>query len=490
MIIYQRKSLKRINRMFFGREEELEQLRGLWRKRVASLVTCRGRRRIGKSVLIEEFAKRTGSKFIKIEGKRPEKGWTNAIELQAFAEQLSAQTGAESTAPSNWLNAYIRLSDKIADGEKTVVLLDEISWLGHYDETFAATLKIAWDNYFKKHDRLVLVVCGSVSGWIRDHIIDNRAFLGRRSLDMVVRELPLSECVKFWGSAAERIDTREIVDVLSVTGGVPRYLEEVDPTLSAAENIRRMCYMPNALLRVDFSEMFNDVITEQPVFTGRVLRALTDGPKSVTEIASAVDAEKSGRISRALEMLAECGLVSADAGLNPETGAEVRERRYRLRDNYSRYYLKFVEPVVRMIDDGSYRFSSLSMLDGWSAVMGLQFENLVVNNYVQLMPHLHMGGTLITSAAPYRKGAVRGRGRGCQIDLLIQAQGMICIVETKRCDIDKSIIAEVDRKVSCISRPQGVSVRTALVFDGRIDPTVEANGYFDAIVPFSRLLGN
>ena len=142
-----------------------------------------------------------------------------------------------------------------------------------------------------------------------------------------------------------------------------------------------------------------------------------------------------------------------------------------------------------MIDDGSYRFVSLSMLDGWDAVMGLAFESLVVNNYVDLLPLLHLGGTLITSAAPYRKSAVRGRGRGCQIDLLIQSQGMICVVEVKRRDIDKSIIREVDEKVSCISRPPGVSIRTALVFDGTIAPTVEANGYFDAIIPFRRLLG-
>ena len=408
---------------------------------------------------------------------------------RALAEQLAAQTGAETTPPSNWLNAFIRLSDKIVDGEKTVVLLDEISWLGYFDNTFAATLKIAWDNYFKKHDRLVLVVCGSVSSWIRENIIDNGAFLGRRSLDIVLKELPLKECVKFWGESAKRIDARDILDVLSVTGGIPRYLEEIDPGLSASENIRRLCYLPNAILRVDFDEMFNDVITEQPVFVGKVLRILVDGPKSVTEIASALGTEKSGRISKALEMLAETGLVSSDAGLNPETGTEVRTRRYRLRDNYTRFYLKFVEPVGRMIDDGSYRFVSLSMLDGWDAVMGLAFENLVVNNYVDLLPLLHLGGTLITSAAPYRKSAVRGRGKGCQIDLLIQSQGMICVVEVKRRDIDKSIIREVDEKVSCISRPPGVSIRTALVFDGTIAPTVEANGYFDAIIPFRRLLG-
>ena len=229
--------------MFFGREEELNQLSSLWRKSVSSLVTCRGRRRIGKSVLIEEFSRRTKARFIKIEGKRPQKGWSNETELEAFAEQLAAQTGAETTPPSNWLNAFIRLSDKITDDEKTVVLLDEISWLGHFDDTFAATLKIAWDNYFKKHDKLILVVCGSVSGWIRDNIIDNGAFLGRRSLDMVLKELPPAECAKFWGEAARRIDTREIIDVLSVTGGVPRYLEEIDPSLSASENIKRLCYL-------------------------------------------------------------------------------------------------------------------------------------------------------------------------------------------------------------------------------------------------------
>lgn len=475
--------------MFFGRELELDQLCALWHKKVASLVTCRGRRRIGKSVLIEEFARRTGAKFIKIEGKRPEKGWSNEDELKAFAEQLAVQTGAETTPPSNWLNAFIRLSDKIPDNEKTVVLLDEVSWLGHFDDAFAGTLKVAWDNYFKKHDRSILVVCGSVSGWIKENIIASGAFYGRRSLDIVLRELPIKECAKFWGEAARRTDAREIIDVLSVTGGVPRYLEEIDPSLSASENIRRLCYLPNAILRVDFDEMFNDVITDQPAFTGKVLRTLVNGPKSVTEIAAALETEKGGRISRALETLAETGLVSPDAGLNPETGAEVRERRYRLRDNYSRYYLKFIEPAKRMIDDGSYRFVSLAMLDGWNTVMGLAFENLVVNNYVSLLPYLHLGHTLITSAAPYRKSAVRGRSKGCQVDLLIQSQGMICIVEIKRCDIDKSAIAEVDAKVSCISRPPGVSIRTALVFDGILAPTVEANGYFDAIIPFRELLG-
>lgn len=476
--------------MFFGRERQIAQLEALWKKSVSSLVTCRGRRRIGKSTLIEAFARKTGSRFIKIEGAKPKRQFTNANELETFAVQLSAQTGSDPTPPSNWLNAFMRLNDKIRDDERTVVLLDEVSWLGHYDDMFADTVRVAWENYWKKHDRLIVVLCGSVSSWIKDNVIDNSAYLGRRSLDLVVKELPLSECVKFWGAAAERVSPREIIDVLSVTGGVPRYLEEIDPSVSADENLRRICYSPNSILRVDFDEMFNDVITEQPQFTAQVLRCLVDGPQSATDIAGMLGMEKGGRISDALAQLVEAGLVAILSGKNPETGADIRERRYRLADNYSRYYLKYVERVKGMVDDGSYEFVSLARLPGWETVMGLQFENLVLNHYVELLPYLHLDGVLVTSASPYRKIGRSGRNQGCQIDLLLQSENMLYFVEMKRQkEIGREVMAEVDRKIKCISRPDGVSARAALVYDGTLEPAVETNGYFDALVPFRRLLG-
>ena len=162
--------------MFFGREEQIEQLEGLLRKRTASLVTCRGRRRIGKSTLIEVFAERAGCRFIKIEGRRPRPSFTNDDELMTFAQQLASQTSAETTPPSSWLDAFRRLNSQISDDESTVVLLDEVSWLAHYDKCFSEDLKIFWDNLFKKHDRLMLVLCGSVSSWLRDNIIDSGTF--------------------------------------------------------------------------------------------------------------------------------------------------------------------------------------------------------------------------------------------------------------------------------------------------------------------------
>lgn len=467
--------------MFFGRDDQLEALMALWNKRVPSLVTCRGRRRIGKSTLVAEFARRTSSRFIKIEGLRPKEKLSNADELASFARQLARQTGGDDTPPADWDRAFARLDEKIGTG-KTVILLDEISWMGHYDAAFPETFKVAWDNLFKRHKRLVMVLCGSVSSWIRENIVDNGAFAGRRSLDIVVRELPLRVCARFWGSAAERTDVREIIDILSVTGGVPRYLEEIDPALPAAENIRRMAFLPNGILATDFEDIFRDAFDRSPGIRADILRALCNGPKNVAGVAAALGRAKSGHISTALETLAEAGFVSADEGANPETGAPVQQKRFRLSDNYARFYLRYIEPALKMIGKGAYAFASLEQLEGWESVMGLAFENLVVNNFRELLPRLGLDRSLLLSAAPFRR-------KNLQVDLLLQTSRSLCLVEVKRRrEIGREIVADMAEKIGKIGTRPGRSLKTALVYCGSLHPSIEAEGYFDALIDIRSLL--
>lgn len=477
--------------MFFGRTDILANLDLLWGKSVSSFVTCRGRRRIGKSTLIEVFAERSGARFIKIEGSRPRETSSDEKQRAAFAKQLRSQCGTEAAVPADWLDAFVRLSTAIRDGERTVVLLDEISWMAAFDDTFSDTLKIAWDNHLKKHDRLILVVCGSASAWIRDEIVDNRAFYGRRSLDVIVPELSIADCAAFWGERVSRTSSREILDILSVTGGVPRYLEEVNPSLTAKENLRRMCFIPKAPLRQDFDEMFGEVISRQPRFVSAVMRALIAGSRSVTEIARTLQVGKGGNITAALDQLEEAGLVSSDVGLNPETGAQVRERRYRLKDNYVRFYLKYIEPIKASIDNGAFEFDGLEVFSGWESVMGLAFENLVINHVRDLIEPLHLKGATILSAAPYlRRASERSGIRGCQVDLLIQTKSSLCVVEIKRqAKLGQEVIAEMKERIVALPHQPRATIRAALVYDGELARSVEGEGYFDAIVPFARLLG-
>jgi len=101
---------------------------------------------------------------------------------------------------------------------KHLILLHEISWMGGEDKDFAGKLKGAWDNHFKKNDALNLVLCGSVTTWIEENILQDKGFVGRVSLDIVLKELSLPEANEFWRKAPS-ISATEKLKILSVTGG-------------------------------------------------------------------------------------------------------------------------------------------------------------------------------------------------------------------------------------------------------------------------------
>ena len=183
------------------------------------------------------------------------------------------------------------------------------------------------------------------------------------------------------------------------------------------------------------------------------------------------------------------GFVAADEGINPATGRPAKCTRYRISDNYTRFYLKYILPYARTIDENAYRFAGLDALPGWNAIMGLQFENLIVNNLSALLPRLGLDRVLLKSAAPWRQMPTQRR-RGCQIDLLLQSEKSVVVVEIKRKNvIGPEIEKEIADKVKALDLPRDVSVRTALVYDGDLSPAVEANGYIDAIIPARELLG-
>lgn len=472
--------------MFVGREEHLNDLTALLRKKTPSLVTCRGRRRIGKSTLIHEFAKKA-ARLIAIEGLAPRVGLANRDQLQAFAQQLARQSAIPEVALDNWSQAFQLLASVVRD-EWTVILLDEISWLGGYDPDFPGHLKTAWDSVFKKHPKLVLVLCGSVSAWITENILKNTGFVGRDSWDIVLEELPLHHCNRFWGKASDRISSTEKLCFLSVTGGVPKYLEEMDPGLSAEENIRRLCFQREGMLFRDFEQIFADVFGKRAAAYRAIVESLARGSRTVSEISAALGKERSGRMSEYLQDLVLGGFVARDTAFDPKTARPTRMERFRLRDNYARFYLRYVAPRRAGIEQGLLRGLTLDQLPEWDAVMGLQFENLVLSNVPSLARHLGLERTPLLAASPYSQRAT-ARKKGCQIDLLLRTKHALYVVEVKRRkSIPLAVVSEVREKVLHLPRDRSLSVRTALVYEGTLDPRVEVEGYFDFIIPFARFL--
>lgn len=473
--------------MFIGREEELALLGRLWNKSCASLVTCRGRRRIGKSRLIEEFALRSQSAFICLDGLAPRVGLDNAAQLKNFHIKLSQYTQVQNI-PDNWYEAFSRLNACIDDQRRTVILLDELSWMGMYDPDFPGYLKSAWDSFFKKHDRLIMVLCGSVSTWITENILNNTAFVGRRSCDILLGELSLHDSLKFWGSKLPRWSTEELTAILSITGGIPRYLEEIDTSLTADENIRQMCFTPSGILFQDFPEIFNDTLGGNYPLKRKMLQGLASQARSAGQLAKDLTHDLNGYFCNALQELEIAGFIRRETGVNPQTGKPLRENLYRLIDNYTRFYLRCLVPHKEQIKNATFVYASFDLLPGWQTILGLQFETMILNNLHSLLPVIGLDKTLILSAAPYyRKSGITTRG--CQIDLLIQTKSSLYVVEIKhQHKISAAIIKEMQEKTAALDKPKNKSVRTVLVYEGELAPAIEYDNIFDFVVPVERLL--
>ena len=176
-------------------------------------------------------------------------------------------------------------------------------------------------------------------------------------------------------------------------------------------------------------------------------------------------------------------------GLNPATGKPVREIRYRLRDNYTRFYLRYILPRRETVLNGFYKSVPLERMPGWETVMGLQFENLVLNNFSSLAARIGLLGRNVLSAAPYFKSG-RKSGKGLQIDYLVQLPRCTYVVEIKRMRrIGAAVEEEVQQKLDRLKLAPGRSVKAVLVYDGELDPQVEEDGFFDSLVSADCLLG-
>jgi len=474
--------------MFIGRNRELQELESFWGRDHGVLITCRGRRRIGKSTLIDEFASRTARNYISVSGLAPRKGMTDVKQREHFCETIAEYAERPVEYAPTWSQAFRQLDALLIHPGRTVVLIDEISWLGGYNPDFAGYLKTAWDKYLHKHAEMILVLCGSVSTWIAENILDSTGFVGRDSYDIDLKELSLKDSVTLFGPSGERMSTTEKLDILSLTGGVPKYLEEVRPELSVDENFRRLCFLPRSLLFREFNETFSGVFGAKVATRGRILRMLATKSQTTTDLAAQEEKTPNGGYVKALRDLQYAGFVAEESGLSPLTGKPLKETRYRVKDNYTRFYLKTIEPRASAIKDGLFEFSSLEQLNGWEGILGLQFQNLILNRVNDIFPHLGLEQSLVLSAAPYTQNATL-RNKGCQIDLLIRTSRTLFVVEIKRKkQIGHDIIEEVAEKVRRLKYDKALSVRTALVYDGELAKSVPADRYFDFIVPAGTLL--
>ncbi len=473
---------------FIGRKIELARLNGLLSKRSASLVVVRGRRRIGKSRLLKEFGRDLKSFFFSGLPPKNKTKVTNIAQKKEFANQLKQQ-GIPGVVPDDWSNLFWHLAQHTKEG-RVVIVLDEISWMGSKDPNFLGKLKNAWDLHFSNNPQLILIICGSMSAWIEKNILSNTGYLGRVSLDLSLDELPLRDAAAFWAPYSDRISSYEKFKILSVTGGVPLYLELIRPEHSAEENIRDMCFTKGGLLVREFAQIFSDLFSRKSGSYQQIVECLADGPKDISEICRLLNKQKSGLYSEHMHNLVESGYVKRDFTWHLDTENCSKHTKYRLSDNYLRFYIKYIQPNELQIENGLFSLHSLTSLPAWESIMGLQFENLVVHNRKMLWEILAIDPSDIVMDGPFFQTKTAERP-GCQIDYLVQTRFQtLYLFEVKfaKKHIGMNVVEEVEKKRESLRVPKHCSTRPILIHVNGVDDSVYDTRYFDKIIDFGQLL--
>lgn len=473
---------------FIGRQNELEELKQLLKKNSTSLVVIKGRRRIGKSRLLEEFGKLFKNTFF-FSGLPPTPETTNQSQKNEFAKQLSRQIHKSNFNIDDWGDLFWTLSQHTKKGS-VLIVLDEISWMGSKDPDFLGKLKNSFDLYFKKNDKLILAICGSSSAWIEKNILSSTGFLGRESLVLTLEELPLKDCVEFWGSEKTRVSAHEKLKLLSVTGGVPRYLEHIQPHISAEANIQNMCFKTSGILFDEFEKIFSDLFAPKNGLYKNIVHFLSNGVSDQKSISEAIGLKISGDISDYLNDLIKSGFISRDYTWDIKNGELSSLSHYRLKDNYSRFYLKYILHNRAKIEAGNMKNMSLSSLKGWTTIMGLQVENLVLSNRDLIKNSLKIDPNEIICDNPYFQRKTEKK-QGCQIDYLIQTKFntlYLCEIKYSKNLIGPQVIDEMKEKIKQLSLPRHFSYRTVLIHVNGVSEALEESQYFSHILDLSEFL--
>jgi hypothetical protein len=283
---------------------------------------------------------------------------------------------------------------------------------------------------------------------------------------------------------------REKLKILSCIGGIPWYLEHINGNASADDNIKTLFFSENSPLAREFNLIFHDLFGNKGEIYKKIIELLSSDLSDFNKLCERLNYAKSGALSQYLDNLIEASFISRDFTWNIK-GAEISLlSHYRLSDNYLRFYMKYVMRNEQKILSGNFSGISMSALPEWNAVMGLQFENLVLKNRDKIKDILGVKSQDIVSDNPFfqRKTLTH---KGCQIDYLIQTRFntlFACDIKFSNKEIKSGIIDDMKAKLGNLAIPRGFACLPVLIHINGVDDAVTDAAYFTNIIDFGLLL--
>jgi AAA+ ATPase superfamily predicted ATPase len=369
---------------FVGREHELavldrmlDQVRNeIGTARPGRCILMRGRRRIGKSALTEEFALRSGvpTLFYAAAGGLADAELAQ-FQRDAADSALPGRAVLAEVAPQGWNGALQVLADALPDDAPSVVVLDEVPYLMERVDGFEGLLQRAWDRYLCRKP-VLLILIGSDLSMMQALNRYDRPF-HQRGTEMVIGPLNPAEI-----AAMLSLDPAAAFDATLVTGGLPLICGEWPRGAGLQGYLEQALHNPVSALLVSGER---SLAAEFPVEAQArtVLRAIGSGERTFTSIGRAAGGIPQMSLTRALDLLTAKGVVTGEL---PVSLLPSRERRYRITDPYLRFWLRFLEPYMPEIERRRGDLTLRRVRSGWTSYRGRAIEPLVREALTRLLP--------------------------------------------------------------------------------------------------------
>ena len=400
-----------------GRGEEIKKLERFLNSSKSEFVAIYGRRRVGKSFLVEEVYKdkivfRAIGAYIKDKDEKTYK----QTQLDHFYESLLDCGMSEDTPrPTCWREAF-RLLRKYLEGidtERRVIFLDELPWLaGSQSSEMITELGYFWNSWADRQRNIVLVVCGSATSWMLDNVIRDYGGLHGR-LTGTIRLLPftLNECEMYFKYHGFHLSRYEVAVAYMAFGGIPYYLDRMDSEKNLSENIDDF-FFKDEKINQEFKDVYTGLYATSERYVD-VVKALGTRFYGMTrrELAAAVGIELGGTFSKILDNLHESGITRE----YPRYGKTRVETVYQLKDFFSLFYLNFI--YGKGTNVGNWR--AIQRTPTFYAWAGNTFEMLCIEHLEQMKEALRIA----TVSRNYCWRGPAPDGSTTQIDLVLEWKG-------------------------------------------------------------------
>lgn len=406
-----------------AREQECDRLEQCMMSDRSELITIYGRRRVGKTYLVEEFFDRKYD-FTCVGVHRGPK----AMQLRNFAKQLKKAKHDKTVQKfSDWMDAFDALEEyleSINEDRKKVIFIDEMPWMDSGKADFVMALENFWNGWAARRTDIVMIATGSASSWMVENIEENQGGLHNRlTCKLKLKQFTLHETEQYLQRKGCKWDRYQILQCYMIMGGVPYYLSLLNVKQSLAQNIDRLFFAESGELKGEFDDLYNALFKHSERYVA-IVKMLYDHKKGLTrEEIGKLYPYPDDNLSKIILNLERCDFIKATA----QFGKGEQSRIYRLTDFFTVFYYKFMQGNVTGNETWWQDNYSKPQVMSWC---GLSFERVCESHVKQIKSALGISG-VATEVSTWQKSKDK-KGEGAQVDLIIKrADRMVHLCEMK-----------------------------------------------------------